>query len=65
MSLKEKIQLMINYGFTYAQISKICQCHHSSISKWLNGTINISNRMEESIENHIKSFLQELNKIWE
>lgn len=65
MSLKEKIQLMINCGFTYSQISKICECHHSSISKWLNGTIKISTRMEESIENHIKSFLKDLNNIWE
>lgn len=65
MTLKEKIQLMIKKGFTYSQIGEICDCSRSSISKWLNGTITISNRMEESIENHMKSFLQELNKIWE
>ena len=64
MILKEKIQFLINKGFTCGQIAKICDCHSSSISKWLNGTSQISNRMEESIENHIKSFLNELNNIW-
>lgn len=64
MILKEKIQFLINKGFTCGQIAKICDCHSSSISKWLNGTSQISNRMEESIENHIKSFLNEINNIW-
>ena len=64
MILKEKIQLLIDKGFTCGQIAKICNCHSSSISKWLNGTSQISIRMEESIENHIKSFLDELNNIW-
>ena len=64
MILKEKIQFLIDKGFTCGQIAKICNCHSSSISKWLNGTSQISSRMEESIENHIKSFLNELNNIW-
>lgn len=64
MVLKEKIQFLINKGFTCGQIAKICNCHSTSISKWLNGTSQISSRMEESIENHMKSFLNELNNIW-
>ena len=64
MILKEKIQFLINKGFTCGQIAKICNCHSSSISKWLNGTSQVSDRMEESVENHIKSFLNEINKIW-
>ena len=64
MILKDKIQFLINKGFTCGQISKICECHSSSISKWLNGTSHISARMEKSIENHIKTFLQEINEIW-
>lgn len=64
MNLKNKIQFMIDNGFTYGQLGKICNCHPTSISKWIREEHNISNRMEESIENHIKSFIQELEKVW-
>lgn len=64
MNLKNKIQFMIDNGFTYGQLGKICNCHPTSISKWMREGHNISNRMEESIENHIKSFIQELEKVW-
>ena len=64
MALKEKIQKLIDLGFTYGQLGKICECHSSSISSWMRGTSNISKRLEESIESHIKSFIQNLNNIW-
>ena len=64
MILKDKVQFLINKGFTCGQIGKICECHSSSISKWLNGTSQISARMEESIENHIIKFFHEINEIW-
>ena len=64
MNLKEKIQKMLNMGFTCGQLGKICKCHGTTISSWLRGSSNISKRMEESIENHIQSFLNELNNIW-
>lgn len=64
MTLKEKVQYLIDSGFTCGQIGKICNCHSSSISKWLRGISQISPRMEESIEIHMKSFLKNLNEIW-
>ena len=64
MSLKEKIQKMLDMGFTCGQLGKICDCHGSTISSWLRGASNISTRMEESIENHIQSFIKELKNIW-
>ena len=63
--LKEKIQQMIDLGFTYGQLGRICECAPSSISSWMRGASNISKRMEESIENHLKSFTKILNQIWE
>lgn len=64
MNLKNKIQKMIDLGFTYGQLGKICECHSSSISSWMRGTSNISKRMEESIENHIQSFIKQLELVW-
>ena len=64
MSLKEKIQKMLDMGFTCGQLGKICDCHGTTISSWLRGASNISKRMEESIENHIQSFMEELKNIW-
>lgn len=64
MTTQEKIQYLLDNGFSYTQLAKICKCHSSSISKWLSGQIKISNRLEESIKLNIQSFLEDLNKIW-
>lgn len=64
MNLKDKIQKMIDLGFTYGQLGKICECHSSSIASWMRGTSNISKRMKESIENHLKSFTKQLDEVW-
>ena len=64
MTLKEKIQKMLNLGFTCGQLGRICNCHGATISSWLRGASNLSTQMEESIENHIKSFLKQLEDIW-
>lgn len=60
MTTKDKILFLLEKGFSYGMLGKICKCHSSSISKWINGEINISIRLEESIENHLKTFVKEL-----
>lgn len=64
MNLQEKIQKMIDLGFTYGQLGKICECHGATIASWMRGASNISKRMEESIENHLKTFVKILDEIW-
>ena len=64
MTAKEKIQKLIELGFTCGQIGKICECHGTTISSWLRGASNISKRMEESIESHIQAFIKNLEEIW-
>ena len=51
---------MIDNGFTYGQLGKICNCHPTSISKWMRDEHDISERMKESIENHIKNFIKQI-----
>lgn len=64
MTFKEKIQKLLDLGFTCGQLGKICGCHGTTISSWLRGASNLSKQMQESIENHIQSFIKELEKIW-
>ena len=64
MNLKDKINKMIEMGFTFGQLGKICNCHPTSLSKWMRGESNISERMMESIEFHIKTFIENLVIIW-
>ena len=64
MTLQEKIQKMIELGYSYNQLGKICECHSTSLSKWMRGEKNISARMEESIKSHIKSYIENLENIW-
>ena len=45
MDLKDKIKKLINLGFTYGQLGKICECSPSSIASWIRGASNISKRM--------------------
>lgn len=65
MNLKNKIQQMIELGFTYGQLGRICNCAPATIAGWMRNATNISKRMEESIENHINIFLKKLVAIWE
>lgn len=64
MTLRDKIQTMLNLGFTCGQLGKICGCHGTTISSWMRGASNISKQMEESIESHIKSFTNILKDLW-
>ncbi len=64
MDLKDKINFLIDQGFTYGQLGKICECHPSSISKWVNNKINISSKLEENIKIHIDSFLNNIINYW-
>ena len=64
MTLKEKIQKLLDLGFTCGQLGRICNCHGTTISSWIRGASNLSKQMEESINNHIQSFIQNLNEIW-
>lgn len=64
MTLKEKIQKMTELGFSYGHLGKICDCSSSSIASWMRGASNISKRMEESIENHINIFINNIVEIW-
>ena len=64
MDLKNKIQQTIDLGFTYGQLSKICNCAPATIAGWMRGATKISSRMEESIESHINTFIEKLVEIW-
>jgi hypothetical protein len=64
MTLHDKIQKMIDLGFTYGQLGKICECSSSVISSWMRGATNMSKRMQESIESHMNTFIERLVEIW-
>lgn len=64
MALHDKIQKMIDLGFTYGQLGKICECSSSVISGWMRGATNMSKRMQESIESHMDTFIKKIVEIW-
>lgn len=61
MNTKDKIIYLIEKGFSYGLLGKICECHSSSLSKWIGGG-TISQRMEQSIENHLQNFIKDLQE---
>lgn len=64
MNLLEKVQWMVEHGFTCGQIARIVDCSDSTIIKWVKNKTKVSKRMEESIQNHLSSFIKDLNDIW-
>ena len=42
MTLKEKIQIMLDLGFTCGQIGRICECHGTTISSYMRGASKLS-----------------------
>lgn len=59
MAVKEKIIFLLNLGYSYNDLGKICECHSSSLSKWMAGG-PISKRLEESIDLHLKKYATSL-----
>lgn len=64
MDLKNKIEYLLSCGFSYKDIGRLCECHSTVISKWLNNQVNISKRMEQSIEAHLQSFAQKMSELF-
>lgn len=64
MDLKDKVKCLLDYGFSYKDIGRLCECHSTVISKWLNNQANVSKRMEQSIEVHLQSFARKMSELF-
>ena len=62
MTLKEKIQYLIDSGFTCGQIGKICNCHSSSLGNILKGKYPPTDKMLIAIERGLKTYFNDIKE---
>lgn len=70
--MKEKIKQLIELGYSYRQLAKICDVHHSTLSNFCNGltelTPIIKNRIKKGLIAHfyqIKNIIGDENENWD
>lgn len=55
--MKEKIIQLIQIGYSYRYLGKICDVHHTTLSNWCNGltdlTPTIKARIKKGLLNHL------------
>ena len=65
METKEKILHLLNLGYSYRGLGKICGVHHSSLANWCQKDIDLSPRLIQKIEDGLKEHLKILKQILE
>ena len=53
MNMKDKILKLIELGYSYRYLAKICDVHHTTLSNWCNGLTELN----PTIKNRIKKGL--------
>ena len=55
--MKEKILKLIDLGYSYRYLARICDVHHTTLSNWCAGTTEltptIKNRIKKGLLSHI------------
>lgn len=63
MKTREALKKMQQLGFKVSEIAKEVNKSASTIQKWVNGTINLSNETEIMVTLAVKNILNEFNNI--
>lgn len=61
MDTREKLKALVELGVSAARLGE--PLHRSTISKWLNGSRNLSFENEELIKLSLENFKQQVNEI--
>ena len=65
MSLKDKIQYLVDRGVTITEFSRRVDCSKTTIGRWLRGETNLSKRLEKDLTKVLEDYLTEIKLIME
>ena len=65
MTIKEKIELLVNHGVKITELARRVNCNQTTLSRWLRGETNLSSRLEKDLNNMIVQFMEELEVLKE
>ena len=63
ISMKEKILQLINLGYSYRYLAKICDVHHTTLSNWCNDLTELTPTIKSRIKRGLLEHLQKISKI--
>lgn len=61
--MKEKILKLIEIGYSYRYLARICDVHHTTLSNWCNGTTELTLTIKNRIKKNLLSHISQINKI--
>ena len=65
MTTKEKTIFLIERGFTAAELARKVNCNKTTIGRWIRGETNLSNKLENQVEQVIQNLILDLDSIRE
>lgn len=61
--MKEKILKLIELGYSYRYLARICDVHHTTLSNWCNGTTELTPTIKNRIKKNLLSHISQINNI--
>ena len=61
--MKEKILKLIEIGYSYRYLARICDVHHTTLSNWCNGITELTPTIKNRIKKNLLSHISQINKI--
>lgn len=65
MTTKEKIEKLLELGYTYRWLGTICDVHHTTLSNWCKNNTQLNDRLLRRIEQGLTNHLTTLKNILE
>lgn len=65
MTVKEKVEFLINHGVKIVELAKRVECSQTTLGRWLRGETNLSSRLEKDLNTVIIHFIEELEQLKE
>lgn len=61
--MKEKILKLIELGYSYRYLARICDVHHTTLSNWCNGTTELTQTIKNRIKKNLLLHISQINEI--
>ena len=61
--MKDKILQLIELGYSYRYLSRICDVHHTTLSNWCAGITELTPTIKNRIKKGLLSHIAQINKI--
>ena len=61
--MKEKILKLIELGYSYRYLARICDVHHTTLSNWCNGLTDLTPVIKSRIKKGLLTHVSQINKI--